>query len=179
VKKGKCKLQGASCKQGHYPCAQLATPNLQLAACNLQLLLIFRFDGDGEAFGLELILIEFGAFLVRDDKKRNAAVVSFEHPGQGFLAIERSEFNDGMDDKNHLVLVIVVKKDPPGRQLCRGWGCRRGVLPGIGLGHSDSGADGAVHGRRFVLFPLVGHEQPILNYGDINRLRPNYTIIFR
>jgi hypothetical protein len=29
------------------------------------------------------------------------------------------------------------------------------------------------------LFPLVGHEQPILNYGDINRLRPNYTIIFR
>ena len=172
MNEGGRKLRVASCGLRAKPFALLATRNSQL-------LLFRRFDGDGEAFGLELIQIKFGPFLVGDDKKRNAAVVGFEHPGQGFLAIERSEFNDGMDDKNHLVLVIVVKKDPPGRQLCRGWGRRRGVLPGSGLGRSNSGADGPVHGRCFVLFPLVGHERPILNYGDFNRLRRNYTIIFR
>jgi hypothetical protein len=130
-------------------------------------LLIFRFDGDGEAFGLELILIEFGPFLVGDDKKRDAAVVGFEHLVQRFLAIERSEFNDGVDDKNHLVLVVVVKKDSPGRQLCRGWRCRRGFLPGRG----DSGANGTAHGRCFNLFPRVGHDELILNYQHIEGLR--------
>jgi hypothetical protein len=111
------------------------------------------FDGDGEAFGLELFLVEFGALFVGGEEKGEAALVGFEHAVHGVLAIEGGELDNRLDDEEHFVFVVVVEKNFPAWELLgRGFG-----RDGLGAGSRHGGGASAFVWRSVELFPLLGH----------------------
>lgn len=83
-------------------------------------------DRDGQSFALELFLVELGSLFVGCQEEGQAALVGFEGSHGRCFEVERGEGDDGLDDKLHVVLIVVVQKHLPRRKHLWGLagGCR-------------------------------------------------------